>query len=196
MDKLTLGEFDIPVTVTDQWGNEVYGGTQLTIVDTMHPLKKGWNLVSVPVRLDDAYSRWEDIFNLGNGLQAIDALRYDTTLGQWVGLDPDYRLKPLEAIYIYASENDQMSSIFARNPTLPPMRDLATGWNLVGYPSSSNKYRDDALNNLDFGNQVDSIWTYNSGAQKWEEVGELNYFVVGKGYWIHVKENCVWEVPL
>jgi parallel beta-helix repeat protein len=89
--------------------------------------------------------------------------------------------------------------IFNYNGTVPPQNqtiDLCAGWNFVGYPSLSNKYRDEALNNLSFGTHVDAIWTYNSGANRWEEVGELNYFVVGKGYWIHAKEKCVWEVPL
>jgi hypothetical protein len=70
------------------------------------------------------------------------------------------------------------------------------GWNLVGYPSTTNRLRSVALNNLTFGIHVDSIWTYNSGTQEWEEIGESNYFTVGKGYWIHAKNDCVWEVPL
>ena len=132
IDKRTLGDFSIPVTVTDHLGNEVSSSTNLTIVSTMRPLTKGWNLVSFPVRLGDAFARWEDIFNLGDGLLASDALRYDSAAGNWTWVDPDYRLKPLEAIYIYATENDQIGSIFARNPTWPPMRDLVAGWNLVG----------------------------------------------------------------
>lgn len=81
-------------------------------------------------------------------------------------------------------------------PSTPQSIPLRKGWNMVGYPSLSNKYRPDALNNLVFGTDVDAVWTYNSGAQKWEEVGDLNYFVVGKGYWIHATQDCVWEVPL
>ncbi|MBA7601069.1 hypothetical protein ES703_08136 [subsurface metagenome] len=136
MDRLTLGDFSLPVIVTDRWGNEVSSSLDLTIVDTMQPLTKGWNLVSFPVRLDDAFTTWEDIFNLGDGLRCSAALRYDSATGQWVTIAPDYRLKPLEAIYVYAFRNDQIGAIFARNPTSPPMRQLEADWNLVGLATS------------------------------------------------------------
>jgi hypothetical protein len=70
------------------------------------------------------------------------------------------------------------------------------GWNLVGYPSLSNKSRTLALNNLTFDLEVDAIWTYNASSQLWEQIGDLDYFERGRGYWIHAKTDCVWEVPL
>jgi parallel beta-helix repeat protein len=112
-------------------------------------------------------------------LNDLDSL--DHTMGFWIHIT-----EPGGVIYNYNG------TVPTQNQTI----DLHAGWNFVGYPSLSNKYRDEALNNLSFGTHLDAIWTYNSGANKWEEVGELNYFVVGKGYWIHAKEKCVWEVPL
>ncbi len=132
MAKFKLGNFAVPVTVTDRWGNKVSSQIKLAIVDTMQPLTIGWNLFSTPVKLDDAYAKWADIFYLGDGLRASDAIRYDAASLSWVGVTPDYKLKPLEAIYVYAQANDQIGSIFARTPASPPMRDLAPGWNLVG----------------------------------------------------------------
>ena len=74
--------------------------------------------------------------------------------------------------------------------------NLHPGWNLVGYPSKTNKNRTAALNNLNFTTEVDSIWTYNAAAQKWEKLGESDYFEVGKGYWVHSRVKKTWTVPL
>ena len=66
----------------------------------------------------------------------------------------------------------------------------------MGYPSKSDKPRDVALNNLTFNTHVDSIWTYIASTQKWKELGPLDNFEIGSGYWIHAKVECEWEVPL
>jgi hypothetical protein len=47
---------------------------------------------------------------------------------------------------------------------------------LVGYPSLSNKNRTAALNNITFGQDVDSIWTYNAERRRWQEIGEWDQF--------------------
>ncbi len=74
---------------------------------------------------------------------------------------------------------------------------LYPGWNLVGYPSKSNKTRDVALDNLFYGTDVDAIWTYNATIQKWMELNDTeDYFEVGQGYWVHSKVEDVWNVPL
>jgi hypothetical protein len=71
---------------------------------------------------------------------------------------------------------------------------LYSGWNMVGYPSFTNRLRDDALNNLVYNDDVNSIWSYNSDSGIWEKMGPLDSFETGKGYWIHATEKCVWEV--
>ncbi len=43
---------------------------------------------------------------------------------------------------------------------------------------------------------MDAIWTYNASTQKWKQLGPSDYFEIGRGYWIHAKTTCVWEVPL
>jgi hypothetical protein len=47
-----------------------------------------------------------------------------------------------------------------------------------------------------FNNEIDAIWTYNASSQLWEQIGEFDYFERGRGYWIHAKTDCEWEVPL
>lgn len=74
---------------------------------------------------------------------------------------------------------------------------LHPGWNLVGYPSISNKNRTTALNNIVFGVDVDSIWTYNATTKQWKEIGDSGHLDIGRGYWIHSisSMDVTWQVP-
>jgi parallel beta-helix repeat protein len=167
-------------------------------------LRHGWNQISIPrtqssEKLEDVLSQINGLYDAVSWYNESDSddswkMSYsskpshlndldsiDHTIGFWIHIT-----KPGGAILEYKG------IVPTQNQTI----ELHAGWNMVGYPSLSNKYRDEALNNLSFGTHVDAIWTYNSGANRWEEVGELNYFVVGKGYWIHAKEKWMWDVPL
>lgn len=129
--EIQLGDFTIPVTVTDWEGSESTSTIELAVVDVMVPLEKGWNLRSIPVTLANA--RWGDIVSLrpGHDLWYDAALRIEN--GEWVVVDENYEMKPLEAIFIHATGRDQMGLAFSRKPTAPPVRQLGAGWNLVGY---------------------------------------------------------------
>ena len=73
---------------------------------------------------------------------------------------------------------------------------LNEGWNLVGYPSRSNKNRTEALNNIVFGTDVAVIESYNATTGSWLQLSENDFFEVGKGYWIYSKVEKTWNVPL
>jgi hypothetical protein len=73
---------------------------------------------------------------------------------------------------------------------------LYKGWNMLGYPSLTNRNRTAALNNLVFDTHVDSVWTFDAATQTWDEIDENDYFHLGKGYWVHATQDCTWEVPL
>ena len=169
----------------------------------MNGLKQGWNLISIPLIQQDQ--------SLTNVLAGIDGL-YDAV--QWYNLtdtiDPwkHYKVgKPYgndlfelnETMGFWIHITQPGDTIFFYNGTmlLPNLKiALHPGWNQVGYPSQSNRDRTSALNNIDFPNDIDAIWTFNSITQKWEEMGPSDYFEIGRGYWIHSKVEKVWEVPI
>ena len=99
--------------------------------------------------------------------------------------------------WIYITE--QGGALFEYFGT-PPFENqriiLYPGWNLVGYPSLSNKTRTEALNNIIFEQDLNAIWTYDASTQTWDEIGEFDYFEVGRGYWVHSKVETTWEVPI
>jgi hypothetical protein len=198
------------------WHTYTYDGFNITspdwvwnfTVDTSQSyeiwLDEGWNLISIPFismdsdinsvlgSINDSYDAVQmfDVYDnsdpwkhnhISKPSQMNDLWGIDHKIGIWVHVtEPGGVL--LQCSGIIPAENQSIS--------------LKSGWNLVGYPSLSNKTRDIALNNLTFDSEVNAIWTYNASSQLWKQLGEFDYFERGRGYWIHTKTDCVWEVPL
>jgi hypothetical protein len=173
------------------------------VIQTTMILKQGWNLVSVPLIQTDQ--------NLINVLESIDGL-YDAV--QWYdAADPSdpWKIhvvdKPFgndlseinEAMGFWIHITQPGDTIFVHNGSQPATSQQITlqpGWNLVGYPSLTGYSRTEGLNNLAFDSEVGAIWSYNTETQTWEEMGEVDSFEKGKGYWVHATDNMVWDVPL
>jgi hypothetical protein len=166
-------------------------------------LKQGWNLISIPLIQNNQ--------NLQKVLEMIDGY-YDAV--QWYDpLDPSDQWKHHKGGKPFGNDlfglNETMGfwihitnpgdTIFLYNGTQPSENQtipLKEGWNLLGYPSLTNHNRTVGLNNLKFGVDVDSIQWFNSTTQTWHFMDSEDNFIVGYGYWIHAKTDCVWEVPL
>jgi parallel beta-helix repeat protein len=166
-------------------------------------LKPGWNLISIPLIQQDR--------NLSKVLESIDE-DYDAV--QWYnGSDTadswkHYRVgKPYgndlshinETMGFWIHITQPGDTIFYYDGIQPTQNltiNLITGWNLVGYPSPTSYNRSNGLNNLTFDLEVDSIWTFDSNTQTWGELGETDIFESCRGYFIHSKTDCIWEVPL
>jgi hypothetical protein len=167
-------------------------------------LEPGWNLISLLGPQSDnslktvlqsiagSYDavQWYDIMDGNDHWKhahisrppELDDLDYlDHMMGMWLHISD-----PSGAVLVVLS--DEMKS----NQTIT----LRLGWNMVGYPSHFNRTRDNALNNIDYGADVDSIWTFNAATQTWQEIGFSDHFELGRGYWIHSKVTKVWDVPL
>ncbi|UCG69973.1 MAG: hypothetical protein JSV09_02840, partial [Thermoplasmata archaeon] len=167
-------------------------------------LKQGWNLISIPsiqnntslssvlqplqgeydavqwYNSTDLTKPWKQ-YHISKPSQFNDLNEVNHKIGFWVHItNPDGTIFRYEGF----------------KPTKNQTITLYPGWNLVGYPSLVNKNRTGALNNLNFSEDVNSIWTFNAVMQKWEEIGELDYFEIGKGYWIHALHEIIWDVPL
>ncbi|UCE36095.1 MAG: exo-alpha-sialidase [Thermoplasmata archaeon] len=167
-------------------------------------LYESWNLISIPfIQMD---TDLESVLNSINGsydaVQMYDANDYSDPWKHYQISKPSH-LNNLENIdhkmgfWIHVT---QPGGILLQCLGIIPMENqsisLKPGWNLVGYPSLSNKSRTIALNNLTFNTEIDAIWTYNASSQKWEQIGEFDYFERGRGYYVHSKAEVVWEIPL
>ena len=172
-------------------------------IDNYTFLYEGWNLISIPFiqeeqnltrvlgSLDGWYDavQWYDPSNPNKRWKhhqvkkpfGNDLFELNKSMGFWIHIT-----NPGDTIFLY--NGTQPTS----NQSIP----LHLGWNMVGYPSLTNKNRTEALNNLTFGVEVDAVWTFDAATQTWEEIGAGDYFEVGRGFWIHATQECVWEVPL
>ena len=166
-------------------------------------LKQGWNLISIPIiqeeenltrvlgSIDGWYNavQWYDITDTGDPWKhhrpgkpfGNDLSHLNESMGFWIHVT-----QPGDTIFLYNGTE----------PTVNQSITLHPGWNMVGYPSLVNRTRDNALNNLNYGSDVDAIWTFNAATQKWQEIGPSDSFELGRGYWIHSKVTKVWDVPL
>jgi len=164
-------------------------------------LKQGWNLISLPFiqeeqnltrvlgSIDSWYDavQWYDSSNPNKSWMhnkvgkpfGNDLFKLNETMGFWIHIS-----NPGDTIFLYNGTQ----------PTSNQSITLHPGWNMVGYPSLSNKNRTAALNNLTFGVEVDAVWTFNNANKNWEEVKAGDYFEGGRGYWVHAVQACVWEV--
>lgn len=166
-------------------------------------LKQGWNFVSIPLIQENQ--------NLTTVLEMIEGY-YDVV--QWYDAsdtdDPwkNYIVgKPFGNDLIYINETmgfmihitKSGDTIFLYNGTTPTENQtiqIYEGWNMVGYPSLTSYNRTDGLNNLDFDTDIDAIQWFDSETKTWYYLEEQDYFVPGRGYWMHSLVEAVWEVPL
>jgi parallel beta-helix repeat protein len=167
-------------------------------------LYQGWNLISLPfiqsnTNLDVVLSSIKGSYDAVQWYNASDNSDYwkhnsikkspnlndlysiDHTMGFWIHIT-----KPGGVLFEYQGTQPTSNQTISFHP----------GWNLVGYPSLTNYNRTEGLNNLTFGTHVDAILTYNASTQTWKKLGPSDYFEIGRGYWIHAKTKCEWEVPL
>jgi PKD repeat protein len=205
------GIYNVTLTVTDEgglWDSDtciitvIYAPGSPPIPHSME-LTEGWNLISFPTiqsttdikalffYIEGEYDavQWFDAMDsvdpwkhhkvgkeFGNDLQDVDE-----TMGLWINI-----IKPGGTLFYFNGTQ----------PTITQIITLSKGWNLVGYPSLSNHNRIVGLNNLAFGTEVDAIQWFESSSKTWNDLGSNGFFEFGRGYWIHAKTDCVWEVPL
>ncbi len=169
-------------------------------------LGKGWHLISIPQIQDNtslitvlaSLSGYYDAVICYNGSDEIDPWKYHHT-SKPCYMNDLHDIDHKMGFWIHITKEGGTSFKFnGTKPTESQNITLNPGWNLVGFPSLTNKTRAIALNNIVFGTDINCIWTYNSTAKKWQEIDNSDYFELGRGYWIHCSSSTdvVWEVPL
>jgi hypothetical protein len=167
-------------------------------------LYEGWNLVSTP--FIQPFTKLEYVLSSING--SYDAVQWFNSSDSSDHWKHHHISKPSNmndltdighkiGLWIHITEPDGvLFEYYGTQPTSNKSIPLHQGWNMIGYPSQTNRNRTAALNNLKFGTEVDAVWTFNGATQTWMVIGLGDYFEVGKGYWIHANQECFWEVPL
>jgi parallel beta-helix repeat protein len=167
-------------------------------------LRPGWNLISIPTiqQVSDLSSVLDSISGSYDSVQYYNAGDISDHWKHYYSSKPD-QLNDLVCIdhtmgiwvHIIGTKKVIFDD-FGIQPSSNQYIQLQSGWNMVGYPSLASYDRTIGLNNLTFGVHVDAILSWNAEGQRWEEMDESDHFKIGKGYYIHAKSKCEWEVPL
>jgi hypothetical protein len=174
--------------------------SEFTFGENLYP---GWNLISVPL-LQNNTSIETVLASIDGKYDAVEWYNITDTIDPWkhykVGKPFGNDLSKInETMGFWIHITQPGNTIFIHNGTQPTENQtiaLHKGWNLVGYPSLTKRVRTAALNNVDFGSDVDAIWTYDASSGQWMELELSDSFESGRGYWIHSLKETTWEVPI
>ena len=155
---------------------------------TLHP---GWNFISIP-RLLAAGNDTAAIF-AGVETEKRSIFRYDTAAGDWIMLEEEDRIAPLEGFWIYSVGPTTVPLNFSTTlPVSPAERALVTGWNAIGTTSGAvPPTARDALfsvsgqwtNLIGFDAETQAFETaiVNGGRDAYADSREIH---PGRGYWL------------
>ena len=189
---------------------------ELIISGTSHEidLVAGWNLISFRVipystSVEDVLSSIESQFSL---VYAWDASGTSSSSGHWLKYDPNVaygnsltNLDESMGFWIYMTQAATLT-VIGEDPTetIIPLQIAAGGWNLVGYPSSTNLDLPGALSDQG-GTGFTLIYAYHAAdtSDPWKlfdvavtpvVLNDLTTMSPGWGYWIDVNTDADWTV--
>jgi PKD repeat protein len=157
---------------------------------TLHP---GWNFVSTPKRLVNG----ANTFAIFNGVDTADhsILLYDGING-WTMANSTTTFRPLDGVWIYANRTYSIPLTYAADgPTLPPEKNLAKGWNAIGF--SGTEPRSAATSLLSLGDNWTTLIGFDTQAQEYGvsilrgatgRHGEERPMQPLQGYWIYMTD--------
>lgn len=107
-------------------------------------LQKGWNLVGIPRRLAEDSNKASIFSHIDSAGRSI--WTYDLAGKGWKDLTAADNLLPLDGYFIYSSKPDKIAVSYSVDPLqVPPVKDLQSGWNLVGFSGATEASARDSL---------------------------------------------------
>jgi hypothetical protein len=171
------------------------------VLDTPYyeiPLYKGWNMVSLPLVQPDT-SIPTVLGSIAGNYDKVEW--YNTSEGIWHTTDDDLTdIDHTMGFWIHMKTDDTLI-VTGDIPNTTSIQ-LYQGWNLIGNPSFcihgfneifasiSGNYT--AVQWFDAGDKGDPWKHYQ--IDKPQEMNDLKYITCGRGYWIYVNQDCVWEL--
>jgi hypothetical protein len=154
-------------------------------------LEAGWNLVSVPKRLDGAIDA-ETVFNITDPTtETCEYYHYDAcdSDGRWLDLN-EIDVVPCRGYWVYKVNAEMRCLDF--KPTgqeLPPSQQLCAGWNMIGHIDTSVMSIEDFGSATTIGDNLAQLWQWTQD-DGWEGYPfGLSYMTPGQGYWAFIDDN-------
>ena len=160
-------------------------------------LSLGWNLISLPLeQIDESIDQvLGTIDGKWNYIQSYDPLSPEpwksystfkpTSMNDFSTLDHK------QGFWINIIESNVTLTIGGSTP-FPTGVELFAGWNLVGYPSLTEKSISDALDGTSYDRPVEG---FNASAPyRISQLADTYLMKPSEGYWVHVPFNTFWVV--
>ncbi len=194
------GVLDIAITSAN--GVEVY------ITQTRPSYKinllEGWNLISLPMIQTDT-SLDAVLASINGQYKAMQYFDPSDAANPWkhyeVSKPPSLNdltdLNHTMGIWIYITEPGGTTlTVYGNEFVTGQSIIIRPGWNMVGYPSKSDKPRDVALNNT--ATDIDWVGYFDASTDRFVILSAGENMEVGRGYWVHSMRtiDIVWNVPL
>jgi hypothetical protein len=162
-------------------------------------LNKGWNMVSTPLILSktnpvDVLQTVNDTLRIAQYYDALDSLNRwkDTKIGDLTEINNTM------GFWLYVNASDYL--ITAGRVPNSTIINLYAGWNLVGYPSYTDRFLGDALSGTNWesvqffdSSDASDHWKHNR-TTKPSHLNDLDEMKTGRGYWVFVIMDCTWTV--
>lgn len=187
-----------------QVGSSQTSGT----VQVQIALRPGMNLISLPVILADT-TILGALSSLRFGTDYTQVSRYNAvtkTFEHWVNNPKFDQFKTLDygvGYQIYVSNPSGCTLTVTGNyPSQASNIALASGYNLIGAPTSTSKSVIESLSNLKFGTDYDKVARYNSTTKTFEyfynNPSTDNFTIMDKGcaYYVRMLKAATWQIPL
>lgn len=160
-------------------------------------LSTGWNLISLYKQPSNT-----DIASVLSSIAGKYTIVWAYINGSWKAYVPAYPgfsdLTTMEAGKGYWINMTEAETLIVTGSTPSTSIPLVSGWNLVGYNSSTSRSVADALNSI--AGKYISVWAFVNGGWKVYNPANpgsstLTTMEPGYGYWINMKEATTWTLP-
>jgi hypothetical protein len=191
-------------------------GNSAVASNALH-LQTGWNLVSFNLHPADTApgSVLASIAGSYDQVYAWDATGGHSGSGNWMSYAPSVpfgntltNLTEQMGFWIHITTENPVTlyvtGSLSTTTSIPlPLSPAAGGWNLVGFPSGSEKALPDVLSNYGIGTNYSLVYAYHFGdVDPWKMfdrtaplwVNDLSGLTPGWGYWFKVTAPATWSV--
>lgn len=157
------------------------------------PLERGWNLVSVPLIQEDWTMTKVLQTTTMDRILAYDQRDRERQWKEYSLTKPYHDLYELDiakGYWVHVTSDCNLTVV----GTVPIVTEIThtDGWNLVGYPSFTNRTIAYALSSKIW----DRVEGYNNSSNPYQlkELLDTDYMTAGEGYWVHFSTSGVWRV--
>ena len=168
------------------------------------PLAAGWNLVSLPLipeNTDPAAVISASNLASGNINNVSPIYLYDTATTPWKywvnGAGTLTTMEDGPAYWIYANVADTLTVHGTEAAHPGPDYPVLTGWNMVGFTSTTGMSLEAYLTSID--GSYDVVYRWNAGTGTWSywTVTADNFDIMdpGYGYWLHMNADGIITPP-